>query len=103
MLVTATVADLHEAQPVPPGVEAHRLGIDSDRAFAQDADGQVFFMQMNGHARAFSGKRRALAWTARPRRFKIARACKGFALQRLAGASGFAPGSIMPVVRRMGF
>ena len=57
MLVALAVGQLHEAQPVAPEIEAHRLGVDGDRAVGElDAGGQVFFVQMNGHSSS-SGKR----------------------------------------------
>jgi hypothetical protein len=51
MLVALAVRQLHQAQPVAAGVEAHRLGIDRDRPVGEpDVSGQVFLVQMNGHS-----------------------------------------------------
>ncbi|GFZ96729.1 hypothetical protein GCM10010923_00700 [Blastomonas marina] len=52
MLVAAAVADLDHTQPVAAGDQAHRLGIDRERAGAfEDAFGEVFFMKVNSHMR----------------------------------------------------
>ena len=51
MLVAASVRQLDEAQPVASGDEAHRLGIDGDRAVAEShVVGKVFLVEMNGHS-----------------------------------------------------
>ena len=63
MLVAAPVGDLDEAEPVAAELEPHRLGIDGDRARAEHAFGQVFFVQMDGHDRSHKpcGRQRSMA------------------------------------------
>ena len=50
VLVALAVRQLHQAQPVAPGHQAHRLGVDSDRPVGErHVGGQVFLMQMDSH------------------------------------------------------
>ena len=48
----AAVGELHHAQPVARGEQAHRLGIDRDGgAGGEQVGGDVFFVQVDGHPR----------------------------------------------------
>ena len=49
MFITAAIRYLHETKTVAAGLEPHCLGIDCNRTAAQDALGQIFFMEMNSH------------------------------------------------------
>src|SRR5438270_182937 len=50
MLIPLSARQLHQAQPVAPGDEAHRFGVDSDRPIRESHIGrQVFLMQMDRH------------------------------------------------------
>src|SRR5690348_15231206 len=55
MLLAPAIGKLDEAQPVARRDEAHRLGVDGDRAFDQQAGGKIFFMEMNCHDCSLSG------------------------------------------------
>ena len=61
MLVALAVGQLHEAQPVAAGHQAHGLGIDGDRAVGElDVRGQVFLVEMDGHSYSSSKASTAL-------------------------------------------
>ena len=51
MLVALAVRQLHQAQPVAAGHQAHRLGVDGDRPVGElDVRGQVFLVKMDRHS-----------------------------------------------------
>ena len=51
MLVALAVRQLHEAQPVAAGDQAHGFGIDRDRTVGKDDFGrQVFLVKINSHS-----------------------------------------------------
>jgi hypothetical protein len=50
MFVPPAIADLHHAQAVARGYQPHGLGIDRDGPFKDDIGGQVFFVEIYGHA-----------------------------------------------------
>src|SRR3546814_6909114 len=47
MLVAAAIGDLDDTQSITRGDQPHRLGVDRDRAGAEHAGGQVFFVEMD--------------------------------------------------------
>lgn len=49
MLVTASIAYLHQAKAVARGHESHSLGVDGYRAFSDKTEGNIFFVEMNCH------------------------------------------------------
>ena len=61
MLVRTAVRQLHDAQPIARRDESHRLGIDGDRrAGREQAGGDVFLVQVNGHRAALDRSRAPL-------------------------------------------
>ena len=50
MLVALSVGQLHEAQPVASGHQAHSFSVDRDRTVGEsDVRGQVFLVKMDSH------------------------------------------------------
>ena len=53
MLVSLSVGQLDQAQPVAAGNEAHGFGIDRDRTVGEvDVRGQVFIVKMDRHSKS---------------------------------------------------
>ena len=50
VLILATIGKLDDAQPIARGNQPHRLGIDGDRARAEQAGGNIFFVEVNSHS-----------------------------------------------------
>src|SRR3989337_2734627 len=46
------LGELHEAEPVAIGIEAHRLGVDADRAAGEAPWGQVALIEFDGRGLA---------------------------------------------------
>jgi len=51
VLVALSIGQLHHAEPIPAGDQAHCLGIDGNRSIRKpQVRGQVFLMEMNRHS-----------------------------------------------------
>ena len=54
MLIPPPIGDLNEAQAVSRGDEPHGFGVDGNGAIGQHALGEIFFVEINSHARSLT-------------------------------------------------